>query len=34
MYQRCGFAIEGRLRSDFCVDGDLADAYVMGKILS
>jgi len=34
LYQRCGFAIEGRIRGEFLVDGELVDAYVMGKILS
>jgi RimJ/RimL family protein N-acetyltransferase len=33
LYQRCGFAIEGRLRGEFCVDGRLVDTYQMGRIL-
>ena len=33
LYQRCGFAIEGRLRGEFCVDGRPVDAFRMGKIL-
>jgi [ribosomal protein S5]-alanine N-acetyltransferase len=33
LYQRCGFAVEGRLRGEFCVGGRLVDAYQMGKIL-
>jgi len=34
LYQRRGFGIEGRVRGEFCVDGKLVDAYVMGKILT
>ena len=33
LYLRCGFSIEGRIRGEFCIDGKLVDAYVMGKIL-
>jgi RimJ/RimL family protein N-acetyltransferase len=33
LYQRCGFAIEGRARGEFLVNGELVDAYQMGKIL-
>lgn len=33
LYLRCGFSIEGRMRGEFCIDGKLVDAYVMGKIL-
>ena len=34
LYQRCGFAIEGHMRGEFCIGGKLVDAYAMGKLLS
>jgi [ribosomal protein S5]-alanine N-acetyltransferase len=33
LYLRCGYAIEGRTRGEFLIDGKLVDAYFMGKIL-
>jgi ribosomal-protein-alanine N-acetyltransferase len=33
LYLRCGFCIEGRTRGEYCIDGELVDAYIMGKIL-
>jgi ribosomal-protein-alanine N-acetyltransferase len=33
LYLSCGFCIEGRTRGEYCIDGKLVDAYIMGKIL-